>query len=50
VLRRPLPLRFREIAHIVGMALVVMLMGLAFKNDVEKRWDVIAGQVRELFG
>lgn len=50
VMRRPLPLRFREIAHIVGMALVVMLMGLAFKNDVEKRWDVIAGQVRELFG
>ncbi|HEX7671241.1 MAG TPA: RIP metalloprotease RseP [Polyangiaceae bacterium] len=50
VLRRPLPLRFREIAHIVGMALVVMMMGLAFKNDVEKRWDLIAGQVRELFG
>jgi regulator of sigma E protease len=50
VLRRPLPLKFREIAHIVGMALVVMMMGLAFKNDVEKRWDLIAGQVRELFG
>jgi regulator of sigma E protease len=50
VLRRPLPLRFREIAHIVGMALVVMMMGFAFKNDVEKRWDLIAGQVRELFG
>jgi regulator of sigma E protease len=50
VLRRPLPLRFREIAHIVGMAVVVMLMGLAFKNDVEKRWDVITGQVREIFG
>jgi regulator of sigma E protease len=50
VLRRPLPLRFREIAHIVGMGVVILLMGLAFKNDVEKRWDVIAGQVRELFG
>jgi len=50
VIRRPLPLRFREIAHIVGMTVVVLLMGLAFKNDVEKRWDVIAGQVRELFG
>jgi regulator of sigma E protease len=50
VLRRPLPLKFREVAHIVGMALVVMMMGLAFKNDVEKRWDLIAGQVRELFG
>jgi regulator of sigma E protease len=50
VLRRPLPLRFRELAHIVGMAVVVALMGLAFKNDVEKRWDVITGQVREIFG
>ncbi len=50
VLRRPLPLRFREISHIVGMAVVVTLMAIAFKNDVEKRWDVIVGQVWELFG
>jgi regulator of sigma E protease len=49
VIRRPLPLRFREIAHIVGMGAIILLVGLAFKNDVEKRWDVIAGQVRELF-
>lgn len=50
VMRRPLPLRVREVAHIIGMAVVVGLMGLAFKNDVEKRWDVIVGQVRELVG
>jgi len=25
-------------------------MGLAFKNDVEKRWDLIAGQVKDIFG
>jgi regulator of sigma E protease len=50
VLRRPLPLRFREIAHIIGMGAIILLVGFAFKNDVEKRWDVIAGQVRELFG
>lgn len=49
-MRRPLPLRTREVAHIVGMAIVVGLMALAFKNDVEKRWDVIVGQVRELIG
>ena len=49
-LRRPLPLRVREIAHIVGMAILLALMALAFKNDVEKRWDVIVGQVRELVG
>jgi regulator of sigma E protease len=50
LLRRPLPLRVREIAHLVGMAIVVGLMAIAFKNDVEKRWDVIVGQVRELVG
>ena len=49
-MRRPLPLRVREIAHIVGMAIVIGLMAIAFKNDVEKRWDVIVGQVRELVG
>lgn len=49
VLRRPLPLRFREVAHIVGMALVGVLLALAFKNDLQKS-DVIAGHIRELLG
>jgi len=48
ILRRPLPLRVREVAHILGMAILLGLMAVAFKNDVEKRWDVIVGQVREL--
>jgi len=43
-------LRVREVAHIVGMAILFGLMALAFKNDVEKRWDVIIGQIRELIG
>ena len=38
-LRRPLPLRVREVAHLVGMAILLSLMVLAFKNDLEKRWD-----------
>jgi regulator of sigma E protease len=50
VLRRPLPLRVREVAHIVGMTIVISLMAVAFKNDLEKRWDVLVGQVRELTG
>jgi regulator of sigma E protease len=50
IMRRPLPLRVRELAHIVGMTILLALMALAFKNDVERRWDVIVGQVRELFG
>ena len=48
--RRPLPLRAREVAHIFGMAILVGLMALAFKNDVERRWDVIVAQVEELVG
>lgn len=50
VLRRPLPLRVREIASLAGLVLLVVLMGVAFKNDVERRWDVIQGQVKELVG
>ncbi|HEY6081706.1 MAG TPA: RIP metalloprotease RseP [Polyangiaceae bacterium] len=50
VLRKPLPLRTREIAHIVGMAILLGLMAIAFKNDVEKRWDVIRGQIGGISG
>ena len=50
VLRRPLPLRVKEIASLAGLVLLVVLMGVAFKNDVERRWDVIQGQVKELVG
>lgn len=48
VSRRPIPLRVREIASLVGLCVLVALMAVAFKNDVERRWDVIQGQVREL--
>ena len=50
VLRRPLPLRVREIASLVGLVVLIGLMGIAFKNDVERRWDVIQGQFKELVG
>jgi regulator of sigma E protease len=50
VMRRPLPLRVREIAHLVGMVILLGLMILVCKNDVEERWDVIVSQVRELIG
>jgi regulator of sigma E protease len=48
VLRRPIPLRVREVAHIVGLAILVGLMGIAFKNDVEKHWDVIVTNVKKV--
>lgn len=50
VIRRPLPLRFREVASLLGLVIIVVLMGLALKNDVEKRWDIIVAQVEELVG
>lgn len=50
VARRPVPLRVREVASLFGLILLVVLMGLAVKNDVEKRWDVIAAQAKELIG
>ena len=43
MLRRPLPLRIREMAHIVGMAILIGLMLLAFKNDIDKRWGNVVG-------
>ena len=46
--RRPLPLRIREVASLAGMFVLMLLMLVAFKNDVERRWDVIVTQVREI--
>lgn len=46
--RRPIPLRVREFAHLAGLLVILFLMAVSFKNDVEKRWDVIRGHVKEL--
>jgi len=46
VLRRPLPMRIRELAHVIGMAILVGLTMLAFKNDLEKRWDANAQAIQ----
>ena len=50
LLRRPLSLRVREVASLAGLVILVGLMAVAFKNDVERRWPVIQGQLKELFG
>ncbi len=34
--RRPLPLKLRERLSMVGMVLIVLLMGLAFSNDIRR--------------
>ena len=48
--KRPVSLRAREVASLIGMSMLMVLMLIAFKNDVERRWEVIVGQIRELFG
>lgn len=45
--RGPLSFRTRQIAAYIGFALIVMLVVLAFKNDIERQWDDIAAWVNE---
>ena len=37
--RAPISLRTREIVQSVGLTMVLMLMGLAFWNDLSRHWD-----------
>ena len=37
LMRRPLPMRVREVAHLVGLALIFFVMAVAFKNDITRR-------------
>jgi regulator of sigma E protease len=38
VRRRPLSVRFREVANMVGIALLLTLMLYAFRNDAMRKW------------
>ncbi|MBI2895213.1 MAG: RIP metalloprotease RseP [Deltaproteobacteria bacterium] len=48
--RRPVSLRTREIASMVGLSMLVLLMVFAFKNDIERYWDSISGFFSDLGG
>jgi regulator of sigma E protease len=48
VVRRSIPLRVREVAHVFGLLVIVTLGAIAFKNDLERRWDAIRSEVSEL--
>ena len=37
--RRPLTIKAREIINIVGLCLLLLLMVVAFKNDIQRYWD-----------
>jgi regulator of sigma E protease len=47
VMRRPLGVRAREYAHVAGLVVLLAIMVLAFKNDIERQWPTI---VEELSG
>lgn len=38
IIRRPIPIRVREIATLVGLVLIVLLMIVVFKNDIVRSW------------
>jgi len=44
--RSPLSLRTREIVQQVGLTLLVMLMGLAFWNDISRHWSKVVDWLR----
>jgi regulator of sigma E protease len=48
VRRKPVSVRTRALSSLVGMSVLVLLMLVAFKNDVSRKWDVIRSQVLEI--
>jgi regulator of sigma E protease len=46
VKRKPVSLRAREIASLVGLSLLILLMIFAFKNDIERYWKDIVDAFR----
>lgn len=46
--RGPLSFRTRQIAAYIGFSLIIMLIVLAFKNDIERQWDNISEYVNEI--
>jgi len=46
--RRPVSVRTRALSSLFGMSVLLLLMLVAFKNDVSRKWDVIAMQVHEI--
>jgi regulator of sigma E protease len=45
IVRRPIGSRVREYAHIAGLAFLIGIMVLAFKNDLERQWPQIVAQI-----
>lgn len=48
--RKPLSLRFKEVLTTIGICLLIFLMLLAFKNDLERYWEDIITWFKQIFG
>jgi regulator of sigma E protease len=48
--RRPVSVRARALSSLVGMSVLILLMLVAFKNDVSRKWhwDALVLQVRDI--
>jgi regulator of sigma E protease len=46
VKRSPITLRTREIVQQIGLTFILMLMGLAFWNDLSRHWGVFVEWLR----
>jgi len=41
--RKPISMRVRQTATFIGLAFILLLMIMVFKNDIERNWDSIIG-------
>jgi len=46
VIRRPVPIRVRQVAAYFGLAVILLLMVVVFRNDIMRNWDTITGWFR----
>ena len=44
----PLPARARDIAQTVGLSLILLLMGVAFWNDIARHWSGVVSFLSDL--
>ena len=44
----PLPTRARDIAQTVGLSLILLLMGVAFWNDIARHWSGVVSFLSDL--
>jgi regulator of sigma E protease len=43
VIRRPVPLKVRQIAAYIGLAMILLLMVVVFANDIQRNWGIFGG-------